>query len=69
MKINLALRRVSSAVTRYCKAQPPFFDGALPAIILFLALLTQFTQVRISRFRDNLTLATAPNTSYKLRFS
>ncbi|MCI1897484.1 MAG: hypothetical protein LKI85_03755 [Enterobacter sp.] len=33
-------------------AQPLFFDGALPAIILFLALLTQFTQVRISRFRD-----------------
>ena len=33
-------------------AQPVFFDGALPAVILFLALLQLLTAVRTFVFRD-----------------
>lgn len=33
-------------------AQPLFFDGALPAVILFLALLALFTERRTLVFRD-----------------
>jgi hypothetical protein len=40
-----ARRPVSSAHSLLC-AQPLFFDGALPAIIIFFALLQLFTQGR-----------------------
>ncbi|MBK0000109.1 hypothetical protein [Erwinia sp. S38] len=33
-------------------AQPLFFDGALPAVILFLALLQLFIELRHLAFRD-----------------
>lgn len=40
-----------SASSLLC-AQPVFFDGALPAVILFLTLLQLFTEVRALVFRD-----------------
>lgn len=33
-------------------AQPIFFDGALPAVIIFLALIQLFAEVRTFVFRD-----------------
>ncbi|VUT04331.1 hypothetical protein SB6408_02179 [Klebsiella spallanzanii] len=41
-----------SAKSLLC-AQPLFFDGALPAVIIFLALLQLFAAVRIFIFRDD----------------
>ncbi|ASG63698.1 MULTISPECIES: hypothetical protein [Kluyvera] len=40
-----------SASSLLC-AQPMFFDGALPAVILFLALMPLFVEVRAFVFRD-----------------
>lgn len=40
-----------SASSLLC-TQPVFFDGALPAVILFLALLQLLTQPRVFVFRD-----------------
>ncbi|MGL5701213.1 MAG: hypothetical protein ACRCYL_18720 [Kluyvera sp.] len=40
-----------SANSLFC-AQPIFFDGALPAVIIFLALLQLFTPLRRAAFRD-----------------
>lgn len=49
-------------------AQPLFFDGALPAIIIFFALLQLFTQRRTFLQGAACPGTASPNTPQKLRF-
>jgi len=46
-------------------AQPLFFDGALPAIILFLALIPLLAQIRIRVFREQPIQAPPPRIHLK----
>jgi hypothetical protein len=56
-----ARRPVSWAHTR-CFAQPLFFDGALPAIIIFFALLQLLTQGRVLARGTARSGTASPNT-------
>lgn len=50
-------------------AQPLFFDGALPAIIIFFALLQLFTQRRTFLSRSSLSRHRLPEYTSKTAFS